>query len=116
MGQQHHDGQLRTFSLPAVLKLISIVPVVLSSMDDVALGVVNIGDAISEQQRTQIIEWLSPINFFLRQADISHVRHPETGGWLLVNPHFQEWRSGSGRTLWCHGIRAWFKFVFHIYQ
>jgi hypothetical protein len=85
-------------------------------MDHVALGIVNIGDAISEQQRAQIIGWLSPINFFLRQADISHARHPETGGWMLLDPPFQEWRSGSGRTLWCHGIRAWFMFIFHIYQ
>ncbi|KAJ7028115.1 ankyrin repeat domain-containing protein [Mycena alexandri] len=55
-------------------------------------------------ERKQIIEWLSPINFFLRQADISQARQGGTGGWLLVNPHFQEWESGSGRTLWCHGI------------
>ncbi|KAJ7017378.1 ankyrin repeat domain-containing protein [Mycena alexandri] len=47
---------------------------------------------------------LSPINFFLRQADISQARQGGTGGWLLADPHFQEWESGSGRTLWCHGI------------
>ncbi|KAJ7028092.1 ankyrin repeat domain-containing protein [Mycena alexandri] len=55
-------------------------------------------------ERKQIIEWLSPINFFLRQADISQARQGGTGGWLLVHLHFQEWKSGSGRTLWCHGI------------
>ncbi|KAJ7019718.1 ankyrin repeat-containing domain protein [Mycena alexandri] len=55
-------------------------------------------------ERKQIIEWLSPINFFLRQADISQARQGGTGGWLLADPHFQEWESGSGRTLWCHGI------------
>ncbi|KAF7333149.1 ANK-REP-REGION domain-containing protein [Mycena venus] len=55
-------------------------------------------------ERKQIIKWLSPINFFLRQADISQARQHGTGGWLLVDPHFQEWESGSGRTLWCHGI------------
>ncbi|KAJ7028077.1 hypothetical protein C8F04DRAFT_1399130 [Mycena alexandri] len=55
-------------------------------------------------ERKQIIEWLSPINLFLRQADISQARQDGTGGWLLVHLHFQEWKSGSGRTLWCHGI------------
>ncbi|KAJ6541357.1 hypothetical protein B0H19DRAFT_852133, partial [Mycena capillaripes] len=55
-------------------------------------------------ERAQIIEWLSPINFFLRQAYISQVRQPGTGSWLLVHPHFQTWQSGSGRTLWCCGI------------
>jgi hypothetical protein len=79
---------------------------VLGSLDNMVSGIVNIGDTISEQQRTQIIDWLSPINFFLRHADISNLRQPGTGGWLLVDPQFQEWKNGSGRTLWCHGIRA----------
>jgi hypothetical protein len=102
----------------------------LSLLDNVASDVVNIGDVISEQQqqmncecgrgkemsiielssaaeRTQIIDWLSPINFFFRQADISRARLAGTGGWLLDHPSFQEWKSGSGKTLWCRGMRAW---------
>ncbi|KAJ7024703.1 ankyrin repeat domain-containing protein [Mycena alexandri] len=59
---------------------------------------------VDSVERKQIIEWLSPINFFLRQADILQARQGGTGGWLLADPHFQEWESGSGRTLWCHGI------------
>ncbi|KAJ7828049.1 hypothetical protein B0H14DRAFT_1223022 [Mycena olivaceomarginata] len=55
-------------------------------------------------ERTQIINWLSPINFFLRQADIAQARQHGTGGWLLTDPHFQEWESSSGGTLWCRGI------------
>jgi hypothetical protein len=57
-------------------------------------------------ERKKIIEWLSPINFFLWQADILQVRQHGTGECLLVDPHFQDWKSGSGRTLWCHGIRV----------
>jgi hypothetical protein len=70
----------------------------------------------SAAERTRIIDWLSPINFFLRQADISNVRQPGTGEWLLADPHFQEWKNGSGRTLWCRGIRAWLTFFIHIHQ
>ncbi|KAJ7784808.1 hypothetical protein B0H14DRAFT_313565 [Mycena olivaceomarginata] len=55
-------------------------------------------------ERTQIIDWLSPINFFLRQADISQSQQKGTGEWLLTDPRFQQWESGSGGTLWCHGI------------
>ncbi|KAJ6536872.1 hypothetical protein B0H19DRAFT_1003807, partial [Mycena capillaripes] len=55
-------------------------------------------------ERAKIIDWLSPINFFLRQADISSVRQKGTGGWLLDDSCFQEWELGSGRTLWCRGI------------
>ncbi|KAJ6602411.1 ankyrin repeat domain-containing protein [Mycena vulgaris] len=55
-------------------------------------------------ERKEIINWLSPINFFLRHADIKQVRVPGTGGWFLADPRFQEWHSGSGRILWCPGI------------
>jgi hypothetical protein len=99
---------------PAVVTLNSVILVVSSSLDNMASGVVNIGDAISEQQRAQIIDWLSPINFFLRQADISRVRQAGTGGWLLADPHFQGWKSASGKTLWCRGIRAWHTLFMHI--
>jgi hypothetical protein len=62
-------------------------------------------------ERKEIIEWLSPINFFLRHADISQARQHGTEGWLHADPHFQEWEAGSGRTLWCHGIRVWLTFL-----
>ncbi|KAJ6524823.1 hypothetical protein B0H19DRAFT_1008166, partial [Mycena capillaripes] len=56
------------------------------------------------EKREIILNWLSPINFFLRQADISRVRAKGTGGWLLADPVFKKWESGSGSTLWCRGI------------
>ncbi|KAJ7177596.1 hypothetical protein C8R46DRAFT_889097, partial [Mycena filopes] len=55
-------------------------------------------------ERTQIIDWFSLINFFQQHADITSARQKGTGGWLLVHPHFQEWKEGLGRTLWCSGI------------
>ncbi|KAJ7511611.1 hypothetical protein B0H11DRAFT_1699814, partial [Mycena galericulata] len=54
--------------------------------------------------RDVILDWLSPINFFLRQADISQMRAKGTGKWLLENSLFKKWESGSGSTLWCRGI------------
>ncbi|KAJ7310721.1 ankyrin repeat domain-containing protein [Mycena albidolilacea] len=65
---------------------------------------VNFNYGNKEEERKKIIEWLSPINFFLRQADISGVRLKETGTWFLENNLFKQWECGSGRTLWCHGI------------
>ncbi|KAJ7336936.1 ankyrin repeat-containing domain protein [Mycena albidolilacea] len=99
MGQQHQrDGDVLLRSVNNVA-------------DTVNSGVTNITNGISQQlqrmnsaERGQIIEWLSPINFFLRHSDISSVRQPGTGGWLLVQPEFREWELGSGRTLWCRGI------------
>jgi hypothetical protein len=66
----------------------------------------SVSELSTEKERMQIIDWLSPINFFLRQVDISRVREKETGGWLLTDPLFKQWESGSERTLWCCGIRA----------
>ncbi|KAJ6565252.1 hypothetical protein DFH09DRAFT_1034993 [Mycena vulgaris] len=54
--------------------------------------------------RRAFLDWLSPINFFLRQADVSQLRAKGTGGWLLEHPLFKKWESGSGSTLWCRGI------------
>ncbi|KAK6984941.1 ANK-REP-region domain-containing protein, partial [Favolaschia claudopus] len=55
-------------------------------------------------QRLAMIEWLSPLNFFIRQQDISRTRQPETGEWLLKDPKFKKWESGTGGVLWCSGI------------
>jgi hypothetical protein len=56
-------------------------------------------------KRQAFLDWLSPINFFLRQADISRVRAKGTGEWLLKHPLFIQWESGSKSTLWCRGMR-----------
>ncbi|KAF7365791.1 ANK-REP-REGION domain-containing protein [Mycena venus] len=81
---------------------------VAEKVDVVNTGVLRISDAQEREnnnaERTKIIDWFSPINFFLRHADIARVRQAGTGEWLLAEPHFQEWESGSGRTLWCRGI------------
>ncbi|KAF7334412.1 ANK-REP-REGION domain-containing protein [Mycena venus] len=54
--------------------------------------------------RDTVIEWYSPLNFFLRQADIFSTREPGTGEWLLEDATFKEWRLGGGKTLWCRGM------------
>ncbi|KAJ6554334.1 ankyrin repeat-containing domain protein [Mycena capillaripes] len=55
-------------------------------------------------ERDQIIEWYSPLNMFLRQADIFSLWQPGTGRWLLEHDAFERWKSGTGRTLWCRGM------------
>ncbi|KAJ7027038.1 ankyrin repeat domain-containing protein [Mycena alexandri] len=55
-------------------------------------------------KRSAIIEWLSPINFFVRQQDISKNRQLGTGEWLLSDPKFKQWKSSTGGILWCSGI------------
>ncbi|KAJ7445419.1 ankyrin repeat-containing domain protein [Mycena latifolia] len=55
-------------------------------------------------KRAKIIEWMSPLNFSKRQADILSTWQPGTGGWLLADPQFQEWESSSGTVLHCRGM------------
>lgn len=52
-----------------------------------------------------ILKWISPINFFLRQQDVSQIRHENTGDWFINDPDFQHWKSTPGEILWCSGIR-----------
>ncbi|KAI4120703.1 MAG: hypothetical protein LQ338_006827 [Usnochroma carphineum] len=56
------------------------------------------------KRRQQILEWLSPLNFFKTQQDTFARREEGTGQWLLDSPFFQNWLSGIDRTLCCPGI------------
>ncbi|KAJ6588882.1 ankyrin repeat-containing domain protein [Mycena capillaripes] len=77
----------------------------------ILMSVNSVKDAALEQQKKntyaewgKIIEWISPINSFQRQADIFHTLHPGTGQWLLKDKMFKSWQDSSGQTLWCRGI------------
>ncbi|KAJ7444200.1 hypothetical protein FB451DRAFT_77212 [Mycena latifolia] len=56
------------------------------------------------EKQQKILDWMSPLNFFQRQADVFGALQSGTGEWLLGNAMFQEWESGSGKVLFCHGI------------
>ncbi|KAJ7162325.1 ankyrin repeat-containing domain protein [Mycena filopes] len=87
-------------------------------LESVELGVKNLESGVTRlesrvsnldnnqhaAERTQIIDWFSPINFFQQHADIASARKEGTGSWLMVDPCFKEWKEGLRRTLWCHGI------------
>ncbi|KAF7343972.1 ANK-REP-REGION domain-containing protein [Mycena venus] len=72
---------------------------------EVVVGMDRVVDmVVLGKNAKKVIDWLSPINFFVRQADILKVWEKGTGGWLLADPIFKKWESSSGRTLWCSGI------------
>ncbi|KAJ7167380.1 hypothetical protein C8R43DRAFT_1121809 [Mycena crocata] len=73
-------------------------------LNKMARQVVKILEFITETERKEIIEWLSPINFFTRQADIFRLRQPGTGKWILAVEEFKRWETGSGGILWGRGI------------
>ncbi|KAJ7642448.1 hypothetical protein DFH06DRAFT_999809, partial [Mycena polygramma] len=55
-------------------------------------------------ERDMILDWLSPINSFLRQADISSMQQSGTGKWFVQGDLMKQWRSGKPKTVWCRGM------------
>lgn len=59
-----------------------------------------------EQQRKEIIDWISPLNFAAKQKEVLNTRQEGTGKWLLEHPLFQEWMQGTHNILFLPGIRT----------
>lgn len=58
----------------------------------------------SDRHTNKIKGWLRPPD---PSTNINHarkLRHEETGAWLLADPFFQSWRSGSHQCLWLYGL------------
>ncbi|CEO59613.1 Putative Pfs, NACHT and Ankyrin domain protein [Penicillium brasilianum] len=50
------------------------------------------------------MHWLCPPDPSTNANHARTLRHEGTGAWLLENPVFQSWHSGSRRHLWLHGL------------
>ncbi|KAJ9306207.1 hypothetical protein DTO217A2_4323 [Paecilomyces variotii] len=62
-------------------------------------------DALKENERDEILRWLStvPVQQHYREACTSLL--PDSGEWLLESPCFKSWRdSSSSETFWLNGI------------
>ena len=58
-----------------------------------------------EQQKKEVLKWLSPLNFRPKQLDTLSRRTPSTGEWFLIEKNFMSWIEGSGPScLFCSGI------------
>ncbi|KAJ7080209.1 hypothetical protein B0H15DRAFT_997571, partial [Mycena belliarum] len=58
----------------------------------------------TEAEKQQILDWITPLNFFQRQADILAAWQPGTGQWLLSDAQFKCWESQDQQVLWCRGM------------
>ncbi|KEY73950.1 hypothetical protein S7711_09447 [Stachybotrys chartarum IBT 7711] len=52
----------------------------------------------------KIKDWLCPPNHSTNINHARKLRHEGTGDWLLADPFFQSWHSGSRRHLWLYGL------------
>ena len=62
-------------------------------------------DQLKSEEDRDIIEWLSPLNYWTKQNDIFDWRHEGTGEWLIRHPEFEKWIEGDTQVLWCPGNR-----------
>ncbi|OWT43384.1 Ankyrin repeat protein [Pochonia chlamydosporia 170] len=64
----------------------------------------NMNAAGSDRHTEKIEGWLRPPDPSTNANHARKLRHEGTGAWLLGNPVFQEWCSGSRRHLWLNGL------------
>jgi hypothetical protein len=62
-------------------------------------------DSIRSDLHTDTIRrWLCPPDPSTNANQARALRHEGSGAWLLENPVFESWHSGSRRHLWLHGL------------
>jgi hypothetical protein len=59
---------------------------------------------MNTHQNTEILDWLTPIDYGPQQSDYISRRQEGTGQWLLDSDEFQGWVNQSKQTLFCPGI------------
>ena len=59
------------------------------------------------KERSQILTWFSPLNFFQSQQDKIRKREKDTGQWLIDLPDFQTWILGADSILCLLGNRQY---------
>ncbi|KAH9209728.1 hypothetical protein DL95DRAFT_449184 [Leptodontidium sp. 2 PMI_412] len=57
-----------------------------------------------EQEHSNILNWLTPIDYAAQQQDFISRRQEGTGQWLLESEEFQSWINTDKQTLFCSGI------------
>ncbi|KAJ7453730.1 ankyrin repeat-containing domain protein [Mycena latifolia] len=64
----------------------------------------DVWDAETATKRDEILEWITSLNGFQRQAEIFGIWQPGTGEWFLADAEFRDWESSTQRILWCRGM------------
>ena len=67
-------------------------------------GVDQLKEHQDDQERQQIVNWLSPIVPVEQQINFTRRRQQNTGQWFLNTAEFRTWLDGTGQTLLCTGI------------
>jgi hypothetical protein len=58
----------------------------------------------AENQKNEIIRWLSPIDHTTNQAAARKKHEDQTGKWFTEGEEYSKWKENSNSFLWLHGI------------
>lgn len=73
---------------------------------DIKKGVEGLNRNEEDQQRRDILDWLTPAEYAAQQHDFIGRRQSGTGQWLIDSPEYQTWVNSmsQGQSLYCPGI------------
>jgi hypothetical protein len=57
-----------------------------------------------DEDRRDVLNWLTPTEYSTQQHDLFRRRQEGTGQWLLDSPEYKTWLQEAGQTLLCPGI------------
>ncbi|KAK3942551.1 hypothetical protein QBC46DRAFT_426439 [Diplogelasinospora grovesii] len=77
---------------------------IIDLLSSVQENVSTIRAKLDRKEDTEILDWLTHIDYGLQQSDYRDKREQGTGQWLLESREFQEWVATSKQTLFCPGI------------
>lgn len=61
-------------------------------------------DATAVQLKTDLLQWICPVDYRLQHKDFIGRHESGTGQWFLQDTKFQEWNRSKDGTLFCPGI------------
>ncbi|KAF4768676.1 hypothetical protein HAV15_002769 [Penicillium sp. str.  len=87
------------------LEILQSVQQQIDSVQQTTVATKAVTDSVRSDLRTdKIRRWLCPPDSSTNANHARTLRHEGTGAWLLDNPVFQSWHSGSRQHLWLHGL------------
>lgn len=84
------------------------------SLNEIAYNVEHVFEWVSDQERREILQWVSNVQYGRHYDDIERRRSPDTGDWLLRHGNFIEWLDSPGSSvIWLQGSRKFVIFCTH---
>ncbi|KAK6523259.1 hypothetical protein TWF694_006148 [Orbilia ellipsospora] len=85
-------------------KIVELMSGVLDTLSRTETVAQTIRSSQEEEENTEILNWLTEVNYGPQQTDYINRRQAGTGQWLLDSAEFLEWARGHTQTLFCPGI------------